>query len=196
LSNNNKDVSLPGVYSWVSSKEILIRLRKAIDMGCEFSSYGISQKCGRWYCSIVVRKMTKEIREAIRTRKNEKKLQKKSEVGIDLGQITFITVSDGSSEAIREYGKMYDANHISHTEMIIRKRQSKASKIDEYNKKRIGSRHTKNRGKRLLNIGKLKHREAQQRLDIIHKAKMRIIYYDKQLNFPAELYDVRLIAFK
>ena len=39
-------------------------------------------------------------------------------------------------------------------------------------------------------------RPRQSFLDIIHKAKMRIISDDKQLNFPAELYDVRLIAFK
>ncbi len=39
-------------------------------------------------------------------------------------------------------------------------------------------------------------RTRQDFLDIIHRAKMRVISDDKQLNFPPELYEIRIIAFK
>lgn len=39
-------------------------------------------------------------------------------------------------------------------------------------------------------------RPRQLYIDIIHKSRMHIILDDKQLNFPSELYDVRIIAFK
>ncbi len=39
-------------------------------------------------------------------------------------------------------------------------------------------------------------RTRQQIKDCIHKASMRILADEKQYGFPAELYEVRMIAFK
>ncbi len=172
-------------YGWVKSKESLIRIVKAIELGCEFISYSISTKCGKWYCSISVRKMTPSIKmqmNGIKRKPKDKNLFiTKPEIGIDLGQITLATIGDGSLLPVKEYKKMYDQHHISHTEMIIRKRQRKASKIDDYNKEKFGSQHTKNRAKRFLSIGKLKHKEKLQRMDVIHKMTDEITDMSKHI---------------